>query len=291
MKSLRLLLLLLVLQPVWGDEPLQNAVLISCDGAGRDVLQELLAAGKLPSFAAIIKEGSLQEIEVKGHRTSTVPGHATMLTGCLSDVHGLRNNREISPIPAGLTIFERLEQHFGNAGIHTIMAAGKAKNLGGNTTNDVYWLARRGFDCFQSKDRLAMDVVRTALPVLERRKTPRFLLFLHFPDPDRAGHGFGKDSAEHRAAIMNCDRALARIRTWLQNEQLDKQTRIYITADHGFDDHSRGHANAPAVFLATNDKAVTHGGQLADIPATILARFGVDITKLQPPLAGRPLTQ
>jgi predicted AlkP superfamily pyrophosphatase or phosphodiesterase len=129
-----------------------------------------------------------------------------------------------------------------------------------------------------------MDVVRTALPVLARRQTPRFLLFLHFPDPDRAGHGFGKDSAEHRAGIVNCDRALARVRSWLQHEQLDRQTRIYITADHG-----RNHTNAPHIFLATNDKAITQGGQLADIPATILTRFGVDITKLQPPLAGQSL--
>lgn len=291
MKLLRLLLLLLLVQPVGGAEPIQNAVLISCDGLGRDVLKELLAAGKLPSFAAVIKEGSLQEIEVKGHRTSTVPSHATMLTGYLSDVHGLSNNQEIQSIPAGLTIFERLEQHFGDAGIQTIMVAGKAKNLGGNASNDVYWLARRGFDCFQSKDQQAMDVVRAALPVLERRQTPRFFLFLHFPDPDRAAHAYGKDSAEHRAGIVNCDRALAQVRAWLQNEQLDTQTRIYITADHGFDDHGFNHTNAPHIFLTTNDKAVKQGGQLADIPATILQRFGVDLTKLQPPLAGKSLAQ
>jgi phosphopentomutase len=213
-----------------------------------------------------------------------------MLTGCAPAVHGLFNNRDIRAIPAGLTIFERLEQHFRGNGINTLMVAGKARNLGGATSNDVYGIARHGFDCFQSKNRPAVDVVRTALPVLERRKAPRFFLFLHFPDPDAAGHGYGKDSAEHRAAIVNCDRALQRIRAWLQNEQLDAQTRIYISADHGFDDNSYTHYEAPNIFLATNDKAVIRGGVLADVPATILARFGVDVTKLEPPLAGKPLT-
>ena len=289
MKLLRLLLLI-VAGPLGAAEPIQNAVLISCDGLGRDVLQELLAADKLPAFAAVIREGSLQEITVKGHRTSTVPSHATMLTGCLAAVHGLRSNADLFPIPAGLTVFERLEKHFSNTVVHTIMVTGKAKNLGGNTTNDIYWLARQGFDCFQSKDRLAMDVVRTALPVLERRQTPRFFVFLHFPDPDRTGHAYGKDSAAHRAGIIHCDLALARLRTWLQDRGLAATTKIYITADHGFDDHSRNHANAPDIFLATNDQAVQRGGQLADIAATILARFGVDLAQLQPPLAGRPLT-
>jgi predicted AlkP superfamily pyrophosphatase or phosphodiesterase len=291
MKVLRLLWLFVLVPACWAADPIQNAVLISCDGLGRDVLRELLDAGKLPSFAAVIKEGSLQEIEVRGHATSTVPGHATMLTGYGSAVHGIRNNRDLVPIPAGLTVFERLEQHFRGHGIHTLMVAGKTRNLGGDPTNGVYWLARQGFDCFQSKDRLAVDVMRTALPVLERRKTPRFFLFLHFPDPDRAGHLYGKDSAEHREAIVACDRAVGRMRAWLQNEQLDEQTRIYISADHAFDDHARTHGKAPAVFLATNDKAVQRGGQLADVPATILSRFGVDISKLKPPLVGRSLVE
>jgi predicted AlkP superfamily pyrophosphatase or phosphodiesterase len=286
---LQLLFLLLALPAAWAEEPIQSAVFISCDGLGRDALRELLAAGKLPSFAAVIREGSLQAIEIRGHATSTVPGHATMLTGCAPEVHGLFNNRDIGPIPAGLSIFERLERHFGDAGIHTIMMAGKAKNLGGATTNDVYGLARRGFDVFQSEDRLAMDVVRRALPVLERRTTPRFLLFLHFSDPDRGGHLFGSASRQYRASIIRCDRALQRVRMWLRNEGLATQTKIYIVADHGFDKDRRTHYNAPHVFLATNDKVVTRGGLLPDVPATILARFGVDTAKLDPPLAGKPL--
>lgn len=291
MKHLRLLIFLLLVQPLWADQPLPNAVLISCDGLGRDVLKELLTAGKLPAFAALIQEGSLQEIEVKGHHTSTVPGHATLLTGYLSDVHGLSKNSEIRSIPAGLSVFERLEQHLGATNIATIMVAGKERNLGGDCTNDVYFLTRQHIDYFNSKDRVAADVVKLALPVLAKRPAQRFFVFLHFRDPDTAGHSFGKDSPQHRVAIEHCDRALAQVVEWLRKEQLTATTRIYITADHGFDDHSFSHSDAPHIFLATNDKAVKHGGNQADIPATILTRLGVDISPLQPPLAGRSLTK
>jgi hypothetical protein len=40
----------------------------------------------------------------------------------------------------------------------------------------------------------------------------------------------------------------------------------------------------------TNDKLVTHGGTIADVPATIMARFGIEVGKLEPKLIGKPLT-
>jgi hypothetical protein len=66
MKLLHLLLLFVLLPPAWGAEPIQNAVLISCDGLGRDVLKELLDAGKLPAFAAVIREGRCRRLKFAG---------------------------------------------------------------------------------------------------------------------------------------------------------------------------------------------------------------------------------
>jgi len=283
--------LALVLATVaWGGDASgpRNVVLISCDGMGRDVLTELLEAGKLPAFAALRREGSLRAIEVVGHATSTRPSHATMLTGVAAKVHGV-GGPVIAPMPAGLSVFERLEQHFGRDGIHTLMVAGKAKNLGGALTNDIYYAARQHFDWFESKDRLAAEVWAAAKPVLAQRTAPRFFLFLHFADPDYAGHTFGKDSREYREAMVACDGVVGALVAWLKAQQLYDSTRVYITADHGFDDHASQHGNAPHIFLLTNDGAVNRDGVLADVPATILARFGVNVAGLQPPLAGKPL--
>jgi hypothetical protein len=51
----------------------------------------------------------------------------------------------------------------------------------------------------------------------------------------------------------------------------------------------RPNSNAPFVFLATNDPIVKPNGDRADITPTILKRFGLDLSKIEPPLDGIPL--
>jgi len=63
-----------------------------------------------------------------------------------------------------------------------------------------------------------------------------------------------------------------------------------MMTDHGFDVNAKSHSNAPHSWLVTNDKLVTHGRTIADVPATIMARFGIDVGKLEPKLIGKPLT-
>lgn len=51
------------------------------------------------------------------------------------------------------------------------------------------------------------------------------------------------------------------------------------------------HADAPYVFLATNDRGIVRRGTRADIAPTILERFGLDLKRINPPLDGHPLTK
>jgi hypothetical protein len=128
------------------------------------------------------------------------------------------------------------------------------------------------------------------LKYLEQYKAPRFLAFLHFSDPDHAGHAHGIDSEEYRAAAVACDEWLGKIVAWLKDEKLYDKTLIYVMADHGFDEHGKSHSKAPHSWLVTDDKAVIRGGIIADVPATILVRLGVDLEKLTPKLIGTPLS-
>jgi len=77
----------------------------------------------------------------------------------------------------------------------------------------------------------------------------------------------------------------------LKELQLYDKTLIYVTADHGFDEGRTSHADAPYVFLATNDPAVTRRGERSDVAPTILERFGLDLNKIEPRLDGHPLTK
>ncbi|MCY3022138.1 MAG: alkaline phosphatase family protein [Planctomycetota bacterium] len=310
----------------------QNVILISWDGLDRPVVKELLDKDKLPNLAALLKEGSFQTIEVKGHTTVTKPGHAEMLTGLDTKETGVYSNAKYEPIPEGYTIFERMQKFLGGKDkIHTFMVTGKLAHVGGRGPDEIkaggakggkagkkpgkrardlpdgadnvpeaeragpekgepFFLTRKALDVFDAAQRDAGEVGPLCLKYLERYKEPRFLAFLHFSDPDHAGHKHGSGSDEYREAAQDCDKWLGKIVKWVKKENLYDKTLIYVMTDHGFDPDAHTHNHAPHSWLATNDKLVTHGGTIADVPATILARFGVDVEKLEPKLIGKPLT-
>jgi Ca2+-binding EF-hand superfamily protein len=303
----------------------KNVILISWDGLDRSVVKELLDKGDLVNLSRLIREGSMQGIEVIGHVTVTKPGHAEMLTGLSADQTGVYSNSKFQPIPEGYTIFERLQNQLGGkAQIWTIMVTGKLAHVGNrgpeeaqksllqqkkkaqlnagtqvpagadetilNVKGEPFYLTKNQLDVCDIAQRSAPEVGQLSLKYLAEYKEPRFFAFLHFSDPDHTGHRYGIDSKEYRDAAIACDDQLEKILTWLKEERLYTQTLIYVTADHGFDEHGKGHSFAPHSWLVTNDKKVTRGGIIADVPATIMVRFGIDISKLEPKLIGTELT-
>ncbi len=127
------------------------------------------------------------------------------------------------------------------------------------------------------------------LELLDRYGNKPFFFFVHFAEVDHSGHQYGENSKEYDDAIISGDRQLGRIVEKLQQLGVYEKTLIYVTADHGFDLGAKTHRAAPYVFLATNDKKVIRGGARVDITPTILARLGVDLESINPPLDGEPL--
>jgi predicted AlkP superfamily pyrophosphatase or phosphodiesterase len=299
----------------------RNVILISWDGCDRPVVKELMDGGKLPNLSAIAKEGSRQPIEVKGHVTVTKPGHAEMLTGLAAEVTGVYSNTKYQPIPEGCTVFEKLQAFLGKDNIATIMVTGKLAHVGARgpdeikgavkaakkgkkgkapegaddtpdteTKGEPFYLTKKHLDVCDIAQRDAVEVGPLCLKYLEQYKGKRFFAFLHFSDPDHKGHKYGSGSQEYRQGAMDCDVWLGKIVDFLKKENLYENTLIYVMTDHGFDVNATSHNKAPHSWLVTNDKLVTHGGTIADVPATIMARFGIEVGKLEPKLIGKPLT-
>jgi len=130
-----------------------------------------------------------------------------------------------------------------------------------------------------------------ALSALDKYKDRRFFMFVHLAEVDHSGHKHGEASKEYNDAIISGDTQLGRLVEKLKALGLYAKTRIYVTADHGFDVGGSGHGYAPFVFLATNDKAVCRAGTRADITPTILDRFGLDLAKFEPKLDGESLAR
>jgi hypothetical protein len=92
-------------------------------------VKECLSRKELANLQKLIDKGSLVEIDIEG-KTDTKAGWSQILSGYYPEVTGVYSNRQYQPIPKGLSIFERLEGHFGPDKFVTVAVIGKSGNLG-----------------------------------------------------------------------------------------------------------------------------------------------------------------
>jgi len=305
-----------------------NVILVGWDGAQRNHVLECLDRGVLPNLRELSRKGTIVAIDIL-RQTDTKAGWTQILTGYNPEVTGVFSNSRFQPIPERLSVFERLEAHFGAEGIFTAAVIGKKTHIDNDPPAYVpireparagkaapkknarpgpeivvrdgvrcrvqpgkpYFQASKGMDLFENGLQKDAVVGARALEVIESHKGERFFLFVHFAEVDQSGHRFGENSKAYDDALVSADTWTGKIMEKLEALGLADRTLLYVTADHGFDEGRKQHADAPYVFLATNDPEVRRRGERADIAPTILERFGVDLDMLAPPLDGHPLTR
>ncbi len=295
----------------------RSAILISWDGALRDHVQDRLERKELPRLARLIASGRMVDVEVTGHATDTRSGHAQILTGCDPQVTGVFTNSRFRPIPPGLSVFERLTQAFGKAGIATAMLTGKTMGLGPagpslppadpsgpssrrqerirlenaqNLAGQPFHLTKNALTLWDGDTtRDALRVGNKALQVIDKLAGERFFLFIHFGDVDVAGHTFGEGSAQYDRALTTVDGWLGRIVDKLASIGAADRTAVYVTSDHGFDVGTTRHSQASRVFLAGDDPGLVQYGEQRDVTPTVLHALGVNLDKVTPRLPGRSL--
>jgi len=118
-----------VSQTIGESEHARNIILFGWDGVNRDHLEECLKRKELACLQRLIDEGTLVDIDIEG-KTDTVAGWAQILTGYYPEVTGVYSNIQYKPIPRNLSVFERLERHFGPDKFVTAAIIGKTDNFG-----------------------------------------------------------------------------------------------------------------------------------------------------------------
>lgn len=296
-----------------GKKQYKNAILISIDGLDRKVFMELLQSNQLPNIKRLATQNNSEPVflnsQIIDHQTETKPGHAAMLTGVGPEVNFVLSNSQFQPIPKGLTIHERLEDNLGEENIYTIFVSSKAENVGAKNAEELgnrevdgipivgapYFNAKKSIDYFSAEDRPTVLAKREFIEALNSVPNKPFFGFLHFRNPDKAGHSYGRESKSFRKKTIEVDSAIGDILDELKSLGADKDTRIFVTADHGFVPKARNHFFAPWIFLASNDPSICKEGRESivnyDVSATIIAGFGIDISKLRPKLRGVDLSE
>jgi arylsulfatase A-like enzyme len=278
------------------DHP-RNVILIGWDGAQRDHVNECLADRQLPNLRRLIDRGVFVNIDVEGV-TDTTAGWTQILTGYLPDITGVFSNNVYQPVPRGLSIFERLEEHFGADRFVTVAVISKEADIGWVdppqeplTPGSPYYNMYTALEVWEYGLQEDQRVGTRTLELLRRYKDEPFFFFVHFSEVDEAGHTFGENSQQYTNALISSDVWTGRIIEEVNTLSLSDKTQIYVTADHGFDEGGTRHVDAPYVFLVTSNKAVIRPGRRQDVTPTILEAFGLDLSKIQPPLDGIPLTR
>ncbi len=304
----------------------RNVILIGWDGAQRNHVKECLGRGELPNLKKLASQGNLVAIDIL-RVTDTKAGWVQILTGYNPEVTGVFSNGRFEPIPKGYSIFERLEEYFGADKFVTVAVIGKKGNVDadppkrervkqaqeepkrkqrkkplGKVINEdgveyrivpgkPYYHTKESMDVFINGLMEDEKVGSKTLELLDHYKDKSFFFFVHFAEVDHKGHKHGENSKEYNDALISADTWTGKIIQKLRELQLSDKTLIYVTADHGFDEGATSHADAPYVFLVTNDAKVIRRGERADIAATILERFGLDLDKIEPRLDGYTLTK
>jgi hypothetical protein len=159
------------------------------------------------------------------------------------------------------------------------------------TPGKPWYIASQHMDLFENGLLENQKVATRAIEELEKRKDRRFFFFVHFANPDHDGHKFGENSQEYTDALKSDDEWTGKIIEKVKDMGIYNNTLIYVVVDHGFNEGQKGHSYAPYVFLATNDKSVNRDGDRMDIAPTVLKRFGLDLSAMEPKLSGTPLDE
>jgi predicted AlkP superfamily pyrophosphatase or phosphodiesterase len=271
----------------------QRVVLISWDGAQERHVREAMARGILPNLSQLVGEGGMAPVKVAGHMTETLVSHVEMLTGYPPSVTGVTTPKapDRHPVPAELFVFERLNQVLGADNVFQVWVTSKDWRMGAHP-GDPFYLTRGSVDIFDgNRDRPARVTGPRAVECVRRAaQSPGALFaFIHFREPDVAGHAYGENSPEYDLRLAEVDYWLGQIRHALSGPpSILAPAAIVVTTDHGFREDGHDHVLCRRAWLATNWGQPTWGEQ-ADVAPTIYAIYGIHYRQFEPALPGRSL--
>ncbi|MBI4614164.1 MAG: alkaline phosphatase family protein [Planctomycetes bacterium] len=204
-----------------------HVLVVSIDGLRPDAIP---AARGTPAINALAAAGARAARARTVFPSSTLPSHTSMLTGLVPSRHRVMLWNSYDPERGHIEATTCLELA-GRAGYRTAMIAGKEK----------FWHLSRGVDHYERPGGSAGEVARAAAAHMKEAKPG--LAFVHFADPDSAGHEHGWMTEPQFEAIREVDRGLARILDALAEAEIRETTVIVVTADHG------GHGKTHGTWL------------------------------------------
>lgn len=266
----------LAFQPRRVRAPARRVLVVSVDGLRGDAL----ALYAPPVLTALSEGGAWTDRALTVLPSLSVPAHLSMLAGVPPSEHGVHSDRmQITQEMSGLDPLFRRARRGGAAGAAVMSREGPLSGFG------------EILECRQAfgLDRLVLTgptAAEAVVPALEALADSTVsLVFVHLPDPDRAGHQHGWLSPEYREAVLTADAALG-ILVQAAHAPGSPPTLILVTAPHGGGgaygpfQHGSGSPEDMEVPLILNGAGVARGGRLQassilDVAPTVLWALGI----------------
>jgi predicted AlkP superfamily pyrophosphatase or phosphodiesterase len=216
----------MLLAPAALAGPVEHVVIISIDGGKPSVMRQ----SAMPNLMGMVDEGAHTWKASTVLPSITLVSHVSMLTGVGPAKHKVLWNdwQPKRGMVSVSTVFGLAKK----AGLSTAIFAGKAKFRHLNVAGTVDRFEIPGY-----RSRKVADAA--AAHILAHKPN---LTFIHFADPDGAGHLAGWGSATQKKSFAAVDSALGTVRQAIERAGIADSTVVLISADHG--GHGRTHGTA-----------------------------------------------
>lgn len=277
----------------------KHIFIISFDGGKPQVMRD----SDMPVLKKLADEGAVSWTAQTIFPPKTLPAHTSMLTGLGPEKHKVLWN-DFSALLGKVkvpTIFTLARQKYPTLG--TAMFPGKVKfrHLWQKDSLDVFDFNGPQEDIpIANTPEIETQIVPSQVAARNASayiiaKKPN-LCFIHFPDPDSAGHKSGWGSPEQKEAFKVSDQALGQVIKTINQAGIISESVILITADHGGRDKTHSEnipedMTIPWIAWGKGVKknfAITQPVTTCDTAATVLWLLDVP----HPPnLDGKPVTE
>ncbi|MCK4591041.1 MAG: alkaline phosphatase family protein [Candidatus Latescibacteria bacterium] len=196
----------------------RRALIVAFDGAPPEAIQKAAT----PHIDRLLKEGAYTWRAQTTLPTWSLQCYVSILAGVPADAYELSSDPEGWLEPRKYPVSSLFDLAH-EAGLKTAMF---------NNWHPLNDLPRPGTvdTMFSSEEESA--VVTTAAAECLRRDKPE-LCFVHFDDPDAAGHEYGWRSAEQCAAVARCDKQLGILLSALEEVGTREESLVFVVSDHG----------------------------------------------------------
>lgn len=208
------------------SKEVEHVILIGVDGLGAYALPN----ADMPNLKQMMKEGSYSLKARTVLPSSSAVNWASMLMGSGPTMHGYTEWGSKTPeipsaiisnygkYPSVFTIIREQKPSFKSAVIFSWSGIGPL-------------LEKEAIDIFvdgADKDDWCVDIASEVI----RSEKPNFL-FLHLSEPDIVGHNIGHDTPEYYQELENVDKRLGSILAAVKEAEIEDNTVILLSADHG----------------------------------------------------------